>query len=188
MVTDKEIQEVATFLNVSVAAIKAVKDVESSGSGFINGVPKILFEPHVFWKELRKRSIDPNTIKGYEDILYPVWGTKRYGKESEQWGRLQKAITLNKDAALSSASWGLFQILGNNWETTKVASLDDFVSNMSESEDKQLELFSIYIKTSHLDDELRNKDWKGFARSYNGALYYKNNYDKKLASAFLKYS
>ena len=33
-----------------------------------------------------------------------------------------------------------------------------------------------------------NKDWKGFARGYNGPAYWKNMYDTKLKNAYLKYS
>ena len=41
--------EAANLLNCEVEAVKAVAEVESSGSGFLsNGKPKILFERHYF--------------------------------------------------------------------------------------------------------------------------------------------
>ena len=183
MITEQAFKDSAESLDVEVAAIKAVAEVESAGEGFLaDGRPKILFEPHVFWKELKKRGIAPVV----SDICYPIWGTKPYGKVSAQHARLEKAAEINRDAALSSASWGKFQIMGYNYKLAGYSTLQDFINDMYKSEDDHLRSFTAYIKNTFLNDELREKDWKGFARGYNGALYYKNNYDKKLAAAYLK--
>lgn len=204
MITEEQYKQCATSLAVDVATIKAVAHVESGGEGFLpTGEPKILFEPHVFWKELKKRAYDPNkfarqkitvTINGKkvvmpcdnvnDPILYPIWVPGLYGPSSKQHKRLQRASEIDREAALSSASWGKFQILGNNWRLCDCATLQDFINAMYESEDKHLELFTDYIQNTYLDDELRAKDWAGFARGYNGPLYYKNSYDKKLKAAY----
>ena len=66
----------AAALNVEVAAIKAVKEVETGRRGgfFSVGKPAILFEGHVFWKQLQKIGKDPNKlVKGNADILYRKW-------------------------------------------------------------------------------------------------------------------
>lgn len=189
MISEKQYSDSAKLLNTEVPALKAVAEVESGGDGFVSpGVPKILFEPHVFWKELRKLGINPATIQGAGDILYPTWGTKPYGKVSQQHERLSRAVLINRDAALKSASWGKFQILGNNYKLAGFGTIHDFVNAMYKGEDEQLEAFVSFIKNTFLDDELRAKDWAGFARGYNGALYWKNSYDKKLAAAYKKYS
>lgn len=189
MISEKQYSDSAKILNAEVAALKAVAEVESGGDGFISpGIPKILFEPHVFWKELRKLGIDPSTIKGADDILYPTWGSKPYGKVSQQHERLNRAVLINRDAALKSASWGKFQILGNNYKLAGFGTVQDFVNAMYKSEDEHLAAFVSFIKNTFLDDELRAKDWAGFARGYNGSLYWKNQYDKKLAAAYKKYS
>ena len=186
MITEQAYKDSAASIGCEVAAIKAVAEVESSGDGFLaDGKVKILFEPHIFWKELRKANINPAPLQS--DILYPVWGSVPYGKVSAQHGRLDRASAIHKDAALKSASWGKFQIMGFNYAAAGFATVRDFVNAMTISEDAQLMAFTTYIKTSHLDDELRNKDWKGFARGYNGAAYAKNNYDKKLAAAYNKF-
>jgi hypothetical protein len=176
----------ASLLHVPVAVIKAVAEVESNGAGFLpDGKPVILFEPHVYWKELKKRNINPlNHVKGNEDILYPVWGSKPYGGVSKQHARMERAAKINRDAALSSASWGRFQIMGFNWKLCGFKSLQAFINAMFKSEGEHLNAFCNYILNTGLQDELIYKDWKGFARSYNGPLYWKNNYDKKLASAY----
>jgi len=78
---------------VETETIKAVAEVESSGDGFLaSGHPKILFEPHVFWKELKKRGVNPTLIAGSSDILYEKWGSLPYGKNSAQPERLKRAI------------------------------------------------------------------------------------------------
>jgi hypothetical protein len=189
MISPAQFKSSAAALNVDVASIKAVAEVESMGDGFLpNGKPKILFEPHIFWKELVKRGINPaNHVKGNEDILYQKWGAKPYGKYSEQHGRLERARAINRDAALSSASWGKFQIMGFNWKLCKCESLDEFVNAMTMSEDEHLKLFANFLLTTDLDEALKQKNWAAFARGYNGTGFAANNYDKKLKKAYEKF-
>jgi hypothetical protein len=191
MITEKAFADSAKRIGCKVAAVKAVCAVESRGSGFLadGKTPMILFEPHIFWKELRKRGVDPNKhVAGNEDILYPTWKPGKYGPVSAQHTRLQKACNINREAALASASWGLFQILGNNYKEAGYSTIQDFINDMYKSEDDHLEAFTGYVINTHLDDELRELDWKGFARGYNGPAYAKNQYDTKLARAYQKFN
>ncbi len=192
MITEKAFNDSALLLNVEPETIKAVAEVESSGDGFLaSGHPKILFEPHVFWKQLKERGINPVATlaanPGSEDILYPKWGMKKYGKNSEQPARLERAIAINKDAALSSASWGKFQCMGFNFELAGFATLDAFVAAMHIDEDQHLHAFVNFVKNKKLVDELQRKDWAGFAFGYNGSGYKENKYDEKLAAAYNKF-
>jgi hypothetical protein len=192
MITEKKFQECAKTLKVEVAAVKAVAEVESGGSGFLStGEPVILFEPHIFWKELRKLGWTVGQLevlrKKHPDILYPVWGSKPYGKSSQQHARLNRAVLIHRFAALQSASWGKFQIMGFNWKATGAKNLQQFINWMYSDEDFHLTAFCNYISASFLDDELRAKDWKAFARAYNGPGYWKNKYDTKLLTAYNKY-
>ncbi len=189
MITEKAFNDSASLLGVEPATIKAVAEVESSGEGFLaSGFPKILFEPHIFWKELLKRNISPALILGNSDILYQKWGSKPYGRNSEQPSRLERAIAINKDAALSSASWGKFQIMGFNYELAGFATLDAFVAAMHIDEDQHLHAFVNFVKNKNLVDELQHKDWAGFALGYNGSGYKANKYDEKLVAAYHKFS
>ena len=59
---------------------------------------------------------------------------------------------------------------------------------MFASEAEQLLAFVRFVKVNKLDDELRRKDWAGFARGYNGSGYAKNSYDKKMKTAYEKFA
>lgn len=186
MITNERIIQEAKELGCEPEMLWAVDQVESKGNGFLSvGKPKILFEPHIFWKELRKQNIDPKKFQAKNsDILYPIWGTKPYGKESQQYGRLERAMKINAPAALMSCSWGRYQIMGFNWKLCGCLTVNQFVERMKRSEDDHLDLFTEYVKKVQLDDELRERDFEGFARGYNGPLYIKNNYANKLSAAY----
>lgn len=189
MITESQFAKSAKLIGVEPAVIKAVAEVESNGEGFLSdGKPKILFEPHIFWKQLRQKGIKPEKHAAQNaDILYPIWQAGKYGPISKQHDRLNRAIKIDKEAALRSASWGKFQIMGFNCSKCNCDGVESFVKRMSVSEDEHLNIFICYIKNAFLDDELIAHDWKGFARAYNGEFYWKNNYDKKLQAAYLKY-
>ena len=171
------IEGAAKKLGCEVAAVRAVIDVESNGGYLGDKRPKILFERHYF-SRLTKGKYDGS----HGDISHRRWGG--YSGGSREYDRLARAIALDEDAALRSASWGAFQIMGDNCRMCSFDNVRDFVSAMVESEDRQLDAFISFVKASRLDDELRHLDWEGFARGYNGPAYKTNNYDKKLAAAF----
>ena len=177
------------MLGVEVAVIKAVKDVEAGGAGYVfSNHPTILFESHIFWKELKKLGVNPRTYKD-PDILNETWkqGQAYYVGGVGEYARLQKARLINTDAANASASWGLFQIMGNNYKTCGCSSVSQFVNRMSQSEREQLMLFVAFIKNNKLHTYLQNKDWAGFAYRYNGPGYKENKYHIKLQNAYNKY-
>lgn len=190
-ISEQDFVNAAKELDVEVAVVKAVKDVESSGSGFVfSNHPAILFESHVFWKELEKRNVKPTQYKD-SDILNKTWneGKAYYVGGVAEHARLQKARLINCDAANASASWGLFQIMGNNYRACKCSSVSEFVERMCKSESEQLMLFVAFIKTNNLHQYLKrgNIQWASFARRYNGAGYEKNKYHTKLQQAYEKY-
>lgn len=174
----KDFQDAARQLNCEIAAIKAVAEVESKGDGFLpTGEPKILFERHIFSK--RTGGLFDKTNPG---ISNPVAGG--YGASASQHKRLQEAVILNRNAALMSASWGRFQVMGFNYALAGFNSLQEFVTAMYKGEREHLFAFVNYIINTSLDDELREKRWADFARKYNGPDYKKNNYDVKMAEAY----
>jgi len=196
MINETQFIEAAKLIGCDVATIKAVFQVEARGKGFLdNGELKILFEPHVFWRELVRAGINPNNfVKGNEDILYRNWQRGKYGKETVQWAKLERAILINKEAALKSASYGCFQIMGFNYKACGFKSVEAMVETFKVDDYEHLKAFIAYIKTSGLADELINKDWAGFAHGYNGAEYkgspytVNDDYDLKLSAAYKSFS
>lgn len=186
MITYENYQTAAKLINCEVEAIIAVDKVESGGTGFDkSGRLVILFEPHIFYKELRKRGRNPDIFKkDYPSLLSQVWNPQLYGPSSTQWDKLQQAAKIDQEAAYRSASYGRYQILGQNCKMVGYPTAVAMVNAMQQSEAVHLDLFVKYIKAAWLDDELRARDWAGFARGYNGPLYTKNQYHIKLKKAY----
>lgn len=182
--TATDFADCAANLQCQVAAVRAVVAVESAGGGFLpDGRPKILFEANYFHK-LTKGKYD----KSNPNISSPTWNRKLYKGGAKEWDRLNEAAALDRSAALQSASWGLFQIMGANYKACGFATVNDFVAAMEKSEGDQLKAFVGFVKSNKLDGYLRKLNWAAFAKGYNGPGYAKNAYDKKLANAYAKYS
>lgn len=109
-----------------------------------------------------------------------LWGDKEYT-------RLEKAMMIHKESALKSASYGLFQILGENYEMCGFTNVYDFVEAMNKSVQEQLKAFILYTKKRGILESLKNKDWKEAARLYNGKNYADNKYDEKFKNAYDEY-
>lgn len=189
-ISELDYNEIAVKYNLEVAAIKAVREVESGSYGAFlsDDYPPILFEGHVFWKQLENEGLYPaNLVVGNEDILYPKWTKQHYKGGMKEYDRLDKAMKINKIAALKSASWGAFQIMGFNYESCGCKSVNEFITRMKCSEKDQLDMFMQFIINNKLDKYLRTCDWAGFAKRYNGPGYAENKYDTKLERAYNKY-
>lgn len=188
-VTPEMWTRLAARLEVEVAALRAVAEVESAGSGFLAAPdrrPKVLFEGHVFHRLTAGRygASHPN-------LSYPKWDRKQYaGSLPGEWKRLDRAATLDPAAAMQSASWGAFQIMGFNYALCGFDSVGAFVECQSSGADGQLETFASLIARpgSPLLLPLRRLDWARFARLYNGPGYAQNRYDEKLAQAYARHA
>lgn len=190
-VTEADIRRVADMLGIEVAAVKAVQEVETEGRGgfYKSGRPRILFEGHVFWQQLEQRKILPSDyVAGNENILYKSWTREHYLKGEREYERLEQAAKIHEEAALASASWGMFQIMGYNFALCGYKSVKEMVDAMKKNEGAQLDAFAGYVRRRKLIPYLLNKDWKGFASRYNGPGYEENSYDLKLQQAYGKFS
>lgn len=202
---EEDFIEAAELLNCEVAAIKAVIAVETGDrGGFLlnkdvdplsqnpdeySKYPIILFEGHIFYRQLKNKGINPENFINTDtaDILYKSWTKAYYGSKWGEYDKLNRACQINDEAALLSCSYGLGQIMGFNYKACGYKSVFDFVTGMGESEGKQLLAFCNFIKSNKkLLDSIISKDWKIFAYNYNGPEYFKNSYDKKLEQAYIK--
>jgi hypothetical protein len=185
-----DLETTATALQVPVATVRAVYKVESGGSGFWGLKPKILFEGHVFWTRLKAKHQDPVALRtGFEDVLYPKWDRTRYVGGPAEYGRLERAQQIDRSAALESASWGLFQIMGYHAVDLGYANVEEFVSAMTEREGSQLQAFGRFVDHTRfaghtLLEWLRQQQWAKFAEGYNGSGFRINKYDEKLRQAY----
>ncbi|WP_103923622.1 N-acetylmuramidase domain-containing protein [Algoriphagus boritolerans] len=192
---EQDLRDFGQKHKLPLAAVKAVNEVESSGKGFfVDGRPKILFEGHIFWRQLKERGIDPKTIStaSNADVLYSKWTKSHYLGGTREYDRMEKASKLLQDprvkeAALASASWGSYQIMGFHAQKLGYDSVQSFVDEMYIHERNQLEAFGRYITAFGCINHLRTLNWASFARCYNGPGYAQNKYDIKMAQAYQKY-
>ena len=188
-ITEQDMQQAATDLDVDLASIKAVTTVESRGSGFLSdGRPVILFERHIMRRRLAELGRDVDLLQRYlPEIINGVPGGYKGG--SAEHDRLYLAQQIDFDSAVESASWGLFQIMGFHWQVLGYESAKAFARAMNQSEGQQLDAFVRFIKAdAGLHRALRSKDWADFAARYNGPAYSKNQYDVKLAEAYKEFA
>lgn len=169
-------------IGVGAPELWAVISVETSGCGFLpDRRPKILFERHTF-SRLTGHQYDADD----PDVSQPSAGGYGPGG-AHQYDRLTAAIQLDRDVAFKSASWGLGQIMGENFAAAGYPQVKDMVAAMT-SEDKQLGAMASFLMSSGWNQPLQQHDWTRFARLYNGPNYAANNYDNLLDHFYTRYS
>lgn len=181
---DIDLPNLGHRIGVGEDEIHAVIDVETSGGGFDReGRPKMLFEPHIFYRHLAGEKRDRAVREG---LAYRRWGEKPYPRDS--YHRLASAMHIDETAALMSASWGLGQVMGFNHALVGYDTVQDMVRAFVDDEEAHLEAMVEFIISERLDDDLRDHRWDSFARGYNGAGYARHGYHTKLAAAYAKWA
>jgi len=166
--------------------VHALIDVESAGTGFhSDGRLRILFERHKFYKFLSGRQRDEAVRQG---LAVAKWRQARKSYNMDQHELMERARKINDTAALCSASYGLFQIMGFNHASIGYNTVQDMVVAFAADEEKHLEGAIAYLKANKLDVALRNHDWRAVAEGWNGAGYEQNDFHNKLRRAYEKWS
>lgn len=181
-ISESDLCRAAKRISTTPAEIETFLDVETKGHGFDDqDRPVILFERHWFHKFTGGQydTSNPNISNAHAG---------GYNNGGSQYERFGEAFALDPQAAMKSASWGLGQVMGFNHRICGYPTVDAFVDAMKESEGKQLDASIEFIIANNLDKPLRQHLWAQFAHGYNGKDYEINNYDTKLATAFLKFS
>jgi hypothetical protein len=181
---DIDLPRIASMIGCGEDELHAFMDVEAEGSGFDRqSRPKMLFEPHVFCRNLsgdkRQRAIA-------QGLAYPRWRSGNYPKDS--YPRLLRAMAIDETAALKAASWGLGQILGENHRIVGYATPQAMVRAFMEDEDAQLEAIVEFLIANTIADDLRDHRWAIVARVYNGPGFRQHNYDGRMAAAYAKWA
>jgi hypothetical protein len=185
-ITDADFEAAAAELGCSAAVIRGITSVESGGRGGFGPTakPVILYEPHVF-----SRNTGHRYDSSHPAISSPKWNRALYGKTQEdRYGQLFDAVALDVDAAFAAASYGLFQILGENWKVCGYPNAWSMARCMAQSEADQLDGLIRFVKGNNLIRQLRAcaatpEACVPFVKAYNGASYAANRYHIKLAKA-----
>ncbi|OAV00216.1 MULTISPECIES: N-acetylmuramidase domain-containing protein [Moraxella] len=182
LLSSADYEAAAARLGVTIPVIQAFAAVESAGAGFdTHGKPKILFERHKMYAHLKAKygqvvadkhkTLRPNIVNT---------ATGGYKGGVAEHVRLNIAVTIDADCANMSASWGQFQIMGENWQSLGYASISEFVMKMHESEAAQLDAFVRFIEHKKgLLAALQKGEWSKVFLYYNGRNYKKLGYDVK---------
>lgn len=117
-VTKSAIGLIARDLGVEEAALLAVAEVESAGKAFadVDGkpMPLIRWECHYFYKllpdSLRARAVAENLANAKSGAIPNPKG------QQARYDLLARAKAIHPDAAMSSCSWGLGQVMGAHWK------------------------------------------------------------------------
>lgn len=205
--SDDDFEQVADALGCETAQIRAVWEVESGGGwftdvradilaldgpgGFIDGphLPKILFEAHKF------DSFTGGAYrKSHPNLSSPVWNRALYVGGAGEWERLYRAMQLDREAALKSASVGGAQIMGFNYKPAGFDTVEAFWEAMKTSERAHLDAFAAFIRNAGLIGALRqistfHADCIPFAKGYNGSGYWRHDppYNVRIARAYKKW-
>lgn len=181
---DIDLPRIGATIGVGEDELHAFMEVEAAGSGFDGqGRPKMLFEPHRFYRNLSGAKRDRAQREG---LAYSRWGTRPYPRDS--YPRLLKAMKIDENAALKSASWGLSQILGENHKIVGYPTIKGMVQAFMDDEENHLEAMVRFLIANHIDDDLREHRWDVVARVYNGPKYAKHNYHGRMKKAYAKWA
>jgi hypothetical protein len=179
--SDEGMDQSCNILGVADPEVWAVLTVETRGFGFLQDRrPLILFERHIF-----HRLTSGRYDAGNADISNEKAGG--YVGGSGEYSRLEKAMAIDREAALQSASWGIGQVMGFNYKVAGFATPGAMVEAMVKDENAQLLAMANFIKGNNLAGALQRRNWVSFARGYNGPEFKKNEYDTRLAAAHAKY-
>jgi N-acetylmuramidase/Putative peptidoglycan binding domain len=172
---------VCSSLGVTPAEIWTVVAVETSQCGFIvDRRPEILYERHIF-SRLTRGQFDDGDISHSQRGGYGATG-------AHQYDRLTQAMAKCRNAALLSTSWGIGQVMGENFSLAGFPDVESMVVAMLRSEDDQLKAMCNFIKKQKLHIALANHAWADFARGYNGPNFADNYYHARLNAEFQKFS
>ena len=189
---EHDCEEVAAELGVEVAAIKAVTDIEAGRTheGFWSeGKPLINFDLGVYRARAARRGVNLKKYARSHSVIFNRPNTARYGsQQAAQQARLDAAMSIDSVSAIEGTFWGMFQIGGFNYARCGAKNHSEFVRLMSRSERDQLELFAAFIRNAGLLPALQRKDWRAFARGYNGPSYASRGYHTRLASSYAKHA
>jgi hypothetical protein len=187
------ISDAAAKAGIEKAALLALVEVETSGAPFEQDgrTPTLLYERHKAWSNAAKVSTALQTAFARAGLAIARWSPKTQykdqGTSANRLALIGKARAINEEVANQSASWGLGQTLGSNYEALGFASACDMVERMTGNVGAQLDGLIGFLRSKALIEPLNAHEWATVARGYNGAGYAANRYDARLADAYKRW-
>jgi len=184
------IEVVAARYGFDPAALLAVAEIESGGTVYavVDGrnEPLIRFEGHYFDRRL---SGDAQKKARSAGLASPKAGAvANPTSQAARWKMLARAAEIDANAAYESCSYGVGQVMGAHWKWLGFKSVTELVNLCRSGGAGQVEIMARFIEKAGLAGALRARDWRTFAKGYNGPGFAKNAYDTKMAAAYLRYS
>lgn len=157
-------------LGISPERLYGVIAAESGGKPFSNlGRVVIRFEPHVF-ASLTGASV---LLPGMSAPTAAEGRKRRGGRngQADEWDAMDRATSINPEAAAKSASYGVGQLLGKyGYKLTGYPSAVAFREAMETDPLAQFQAFVRFIRNvPEAHNALRSGDYAGFVAVYNGA-------------------
>lgn len=175
----------ANRLGVEWQALAAVAEIGSGGRPLWDGLCPIRIEGHYFDKRLSGKKRQNARDQG---LAAPKSGAvKNPNKMADRYAMLDRMIAIDQTAALESCSWGLGQVMGAHWKKLGYPRVDGLVAEAKESVGGQVRLMGRFIEEFGLNGSLRARDWRAFAKKYNGAGFAVNRYDLKMQEAYQRF-
>jgi hypothetical protein len=181
--TATEIEKAASEFGLEPAALLAIAEIESAGQVFakIDGrnEPLIRFEGHYFDRRLSGAAQERARAEG---LASPNAGAVANPRaQAARWQMLERAASIDHQAAYESTSWGLGQVMGSHWQWLGFDDVDALVTEARSGAAGQARLMTRYLDKAGLTSALNDHDWEAVGHGYNGPGFRKNGYHLKLA-------
>jgi|GEM_PF-99344 len=185
---DFEIEEAAKLIKADIKTLKALILTEAKNKSFYqDGKPGIVFQGHRFWKELKKRNIEPETLQAkYPDVVYPNYNKKHIRNNEKEYERLEKAKAINKEAAYMATQWGMFKISGHHFKECGFTTVNEMVHNFYKTENEQLKALISFYQSKNITDDIRSQNWEMYGKKAHGKTFNYDKFVKDLDKAFQK--
>jgi hypothetical protein len=207
MITKELITRAAAPFGFNPDTCYAVARTESGLSGFDAKTGKILiqFEPHVFRRNLpaadlatyrrivgkanKNEALSPAEA-GLLALYVLVFGNE-VELQAPEWRAFNAAFRINQEAAIKGASWGAFQILGENHLAAGYADARAMHADYLTGEAAQVSSFLRYCAghpTPRRVLAAKSPDLEAFAdfaQYYNGKNYHVKGYHKTMLKHYL---